>query len=172
MGITKRAKIIVDRGLEADLPFGFEIGRMYITTDTHKIFAGQGLSQPLVQLTGNNAGLNFRGAWNSLVNYNANDLVTFNNSLFIALNANINEQPDLFPADWDLVITGNATDTFFFTQSTPATVWTITHNLGKHPAVTVEDSTHREVFAEKHFTSNNQVQVFFNAPESGYASCN
>lgn len=172
MGTTKRAKIIVDRGLEADLPFGFEIGRMYITTDSHKIFAGQGLSNPLVQLTGNNAGLLFRGAWSNVLNYNPNDLVTFDNSLFIALHASINEQPDLFPADWDLVITGNATDTFFFTQSIPATTWTIDHNLGKHPAVTVEDSTHRQVITEVHFNSNNQVQVFFNAPEIGFASCN
>ena len=55
MGITKKVRIIVDRGLEADLPQppkAFVPGRIYITTDTHKIFHGQGLNLPMVDITG------------------------------------------------------------------------------------------------------------------------
>jgi hypothetical protein len=117
---TKRVKIIVDRGLEADKPLVFELGRLYITTDTHRLFAGQGLTLPMVEIGG----------------------------------------------------AAGSDASFFFTQSTAATVWTVTHGLGKHPAVTVEDSTHREVFAQIDFNSNNQITVTFNAPESGYVSCN
>jgi hypothetical protein len=171
VGNTKRVKIIVDRGLEANLPFGFEPGRLYVCEDTRKIFAGQGVSLPLVLVGTGQTGLNFRGAWSNVTTYNTNDLVTFGNALYIALNLNSNEQPDLFPADWEVIISAS-TDNFFFTQSTPASVWTINHGLNKHPAVTVEDTTHRQVFAEVHYPSNGQVQVFFNAPESGYASCN
>jgi hypothetical protein len=170
---TKKAKIIVDRGPESALPFGFEIGRMYITTDTHKIYAGQGLTMPLVQLTGNNAGLNFRGPWSSLTNYSPNDLVTFSNTLYIALNASLNEQPDLFPSNWDVVVSGNNTDTdsFVFTQSSPSSTWVIPHNLGLSPAVVVEDSTGTQVFVETHFDNGNQVTLKFGGPESGRATC-
>jgi hypothetical protein len=104
VGLTKRVKIIVDRGLEANLPFGFEPGRLYVCEDTRKIFAGQGVSLPLVLVGTGQTGLNFRGAWSGLPTYNTNDLVTFNNALYICLNLNSNERPDLFPADWEVIV--------------------------------------------------------------------
>jgi len=54
--LTKIAKIRVSRGTEANLPFGYEIGRLYLTTDTHKLFAGQGLNLPLVEVAGGGGG--------------------------------------------------------------------------------------------------------------------
>jgi len=57
MAIAKRVKIIVDRGLEANLPFGFEQGRLYVTTDTNKIYGGTGINTPLVLLGSSSVGV-------------------------------------------------------------------------------------------------------------------
>lgn len=175
MAGTKIAKILIDRGTEANLPFGFALGRLYLTTDTHKLFAGQGLSSPLVQITGNNAGLNFRGAWTSLATYLVNDLVTFDNTLYIALGSSTNEEPDLFPAAWDVVISPSFSDTDFYNyvQSSPSSTWVITHNLNvPGPSVVVQDSTNTQILVETHFDNSNQVTLKFSAPESGVATVN
>jgi len=57
-------------------------------------------------------------------------------------------------------------------QGTPASVWTITHNLGKYPSVTIVDSSNSEVVGEVEFISNNQVRVSFSGSFSGKAYLN
>src|SRR2546422_644522 len=109
---TKIAKIRVSRGLETDLPFGWVTGRLYVTSDTRKIFAGQGINLPLVEVGG--SAISFRGTWLVGSTYVTNDFVTFNNSLYIALQNSTGSQPDLSPSDWELILNGS-TDTFFFT---------------------------------------------------------
>lgn len=67
---------------------------------------------------------------------------------------------------------GGTSDNFSFTQSTPASVWTITHNLGRFPSVTVSDSTGRVVEGDINYVSVNQLTVTFIAAFSGSAYCN
>lgn len=58
------------------------------------------------------------------------------------------------------------------TQSTPSAVWTIVHNLGKKPAVTVIDSGGNEWQTAVEHVSANQCVVRFSAPFSGVAFLN
>ena len=61
---------------------------------------------------------------------------------------------------------------YVFTQSTPAAVWTINHDLGKYPAVSIVDSANDEVIGEVHYTSTSQVVITFSAAFSGKAFLN
>lgn len=103
MANTKIAKVRVSRGLEANLPFGYEEGRLYLTKDTHKLFAGQGLSLPLVQVGVALGGLTVRGAWVISTAYDAGDVVTYSGLVYLALQDSTGAQPDTSPTDWDAV---------------------------------------------------------------------
>ena len=46
------------------------------------------------------AGVNFRGGWASPTNYAVNDAVTFAGSTYLAVSANRNLEPDLYPGAW------------------------------------------------------------------------
>ena len=61
---------------------------------------------------------------------------------------------------------------YVFTQSTPAAVWTINHDLNKYPAVSIVDSANDEVIGEVHYTSTSQVVITFSAGFSGKAFLN
>ena len=56
---------------------------------------------------------------------------------------------------------------FEFTQATPASTWTIVHNLGRHPVVNVVNSAGDFILADMAFPSVNVVVVTFSAPTSG-----
>ena len=58
------------------------------------------------------------------------------------------------------------------TQDVPAAQWTINHNMGKFPSVTIVDSSNSEVIGEVSFTSNNQVVLTFSGAFSGKAYLN
>lgn len=60
---------------------------------------------------------------------------------------------------------------FEFIQAQPLTVWTIVHNLGRHPHVTIIDSTPQQVYARVSYPDLNTAIVTFSAPESGIAAC-
>lgn len=55
------------------------------------------------------------------------------------------------------------------TQSSPSTTWTITHNLGYHPSVTVVDSAQTVVIGDVTYVSDNQLIVSFSVPFGGKA---
>lgn len=69
-------------------------------------------------------------------------------------------------------VTFNVKSGYVFTQGTPASVWTINHNLGKYPAINVVDETNTEVVGEVNYTNNNQIVVTFSAAFSGKAFLN
>ena len=48
-----------------------------------------------------------------------------------------------------------------------AAKWTITHNLGKYPSVTVVDSTNTVVVGNVDYTTSNSLVITFNAAFSG-----
>lgn len=57
---------------------------------------------------------------------------------------------------------------FVFTQEIPQNTWTIMHNLGYDPSVSVIVGG-EEVDADVDFPTNNEVVVTFNSPEAGMA---
>lgn len=58
---------------------------------------------------------------------------------------------------------------FTFTQAVAAASWVVVHNLGRHPSVTVEDSTGKIGLATVHYDSNSQVTITFAGATSGKA---
>ena len=61
---------------------------------------------------------------------------------------------------------------FVFTQGVPAVTWSITHNLGKKPSVTVVDSADQTVVGDVTYTNNNSLTITFSAGFSGKAYLN
>lgn len=60
---------------------------------------------------------------------------------------------------------------FDFTQGSAASTWTIAHNLGKHPNISIYTVGGVEVEAAIIHLSSNVAQILFDAPFSGYAVC-
>ena len=61
---------------------------------------------------------------------------------------------------------------FEFDQLTPSASWTITHNLGKMPAVTIVDSAGNKVIGEIQYIDLNTVVLSFSAAFAGKAYMN
>ncbi len=57
-------------------------------------------------------------------------------------------------------------------QGAAADVWNITHNLGKRPSVTVQDSANDEVEGNVGYTDLNHLTITFSAAFSGVAYLN
>ena len=62
--------------------------------------------------------------------------------------------------------------TFIFNMATPSSEWTITHNLGSFPAVSVVDSAGTVVFGEVTYDSQSQVTVRYSSGFAGKAYLN
>lgn len=60
---------------------------------------------------------------------------------------------------------------YLHTQASPATIWTINHNLGYMPVVQVYNSGSIEVLCEKEHISVNQTVVRVSPAMSGFARC-
>lgn len=56
-----------------------------------------------------------------------------------------------------------------FTQSTPALLWTVNHNLGRDVLVTVQTLGGAQILSSVTHTSQNQFTVSFNTPQAGKA---
>lgn len=66
----------------------------------------------------------------------------------------------------DIVNAGGIVAIYHY-QNSPQSVWTVNHNLGRLPAVTVIDSTNEVVFADIAHVSLSQFTVTFQAPLAG-----
>lgn len=62
--------------------------------------------------------------------------------------------------------------TYTHSQGSASSTWTITHNLGCKPSVTIVDSSGNVQIGEVLYNSDNQVTVTFAAAFSGYAYLN
>ncbi len=62
--------------------------------------------------------------------------------------------------------------TFEYTQNSAATVWDVTHNLNKFPAVSVTDTALSLVYADIRYYDANRVVLTFSAATSGKAFFN
>lgn len=67
--------------------------------------------------------------------------------------------------------TGGADAYYRHPQLNAAAIWYVTHNLNKHPAVSLEDLNGNEVWSNVIYTSNNTLEVHFTNPFAGYANC-
>ena len=63
-------------------------------------------------------------------------------------------------------------DTFVFEFDASQTSWTIQHNLGKKPSVTVVDSADNVITCEREYIDFNSVKISFNAAFKGTAYLN
>ena len=62
---------------------------------------------------------------------------------------------------------------FIFTQGTASTVWTINHNLGRKPSVSViENGTGCRIFPAEVHTDDNNLTLTFLAATAGTAELN
>ena len=67
------------------------------------------------------------------------------------------------------IATQKLTKRYVHTQNTPSTTWTITHDLGGKPQVTVVDTGENVVHGDVQYLSNTQITCSFSAPFSGLA---
>ena len=61
---------------------------------------------------------------------------------------------------------------FTFTQAAPALVWTVNHNLGKNPSVSIVDNTGEEVYTRVDYTNLNSLTITFAQAFAGKAYMN
>jgi hypothetical protein len=66
----------------------------------------------------------------------------------------------------------DAPGTFTWTQDTPLATWTIPHNLGRKPSVTVVDSTDTEVQTGVRYVDANIIQILNASAFAGKAYLN
>lgn len=59
-----------------------------------------------------------------------------------------------------------------YTQSVASDVWTIEHNMGKYPTVTIMDSAGNRVIGEEEHVDVNTVILTFNGAFTGKATLN
>jgi hypothetical protein len=57
-------------------------------------------------------------------------------------------------------------------QGAPSTTWTVTHNLGRKPSITVVDSGDNVVHGEYQYLDDNTVLLSFSVPFGGRAYLN
>ena len=58
---------------------------------------------------------------------------------------------------------------FVYTQSTPSTVWDITHSMNMVPNVFSEDTTGQDIQGIIDIIDNNRLKIYFNTPKAGKA---
>ena len=66
---------------------------------------------------------------------------------------------------------GGGSATYLHNQSTPATTWTINHNLGFIPDITLYSVGGMVFEADILHTSSNQALIYLTAPFAGTARC-
>lgn len=66
---------------------------------------------------------------------------------------------------------GESGQVFEHTQSAPSDVWTVNHNLGFRPGASVLSPGGAQLLAEVLHISANQLQVFFDSPQTGRVIC-
>lgn len=86
------------------------------------------------------------------------------------------QPPAELPADMAAVIVGKpgpaGGSTYIHTQAIAAAVWTVAHNLGRRPSVTVTDHLGNVVVPDVRYLDNDLVQVTHGTSITGYAYCN
>jgi hypothetical protein len=79
------------------------------------------------------------------------------------------QQVQNLPSVPNIVVPTPDPPAFVFTQTVPAAVWTINHNLGTFPSVTLTDPSGNVIMAQVQYVNSNQVVVTFSQPVAGVA---
>lgn len=146
---------------------------------------------------GGSGNLNWRGDWSSAALYSKDDLVFYLGSAYIALQSSQNALPTTLAPNWDMLAQGGAQGpagppgpqgppgpvngftqaqadllyrqkpSLIYPQGVASAVWTVVHNLGTYPAVTVRDSTGAVVIAHVQYVDLNTLIVSMSYPVSG-----
>jgi len=66
-------------------------------------------------------------------------------------------------------VTINHNSSYVFTQSTPATVWVITHGMNMVPNVRTEDQDGNDIVGTIEVVDNNTLKIYFNQAVAGKA---
>lgn len=61
---------------------------------------------------------------------------------------------------------------YVHTQSIPASIWYVEHNLNAKCSIEVVDDNQVEIIADVKWIDNNNVEVRFNVETTGYVYCN
>lgn len=126
-------------------------------------------------------GIFFQGPWDAEGDYIAGDMVTTDEGIFIATDT---VPAGVAPPDdpWSLLVLwseitgppgppGPAGTSYTHTQLVPAATWTVPHNLGYYPAISVITEEGTVVYADIQHSSTATAVITFPSPTSGTASC-
>ena len=69
-------------------------------------------------------------------------------------------------------IPGMSGGSFVYNALSPSATWVITHNLGRHPSITVVDSANTVVMGDVEYLSNDALVITFAGAFSGSAYLN
>lgn len=81
------------------------------------------------------------------------------------------EQGPPGPPGKDGTGSGGAAQRYEHVQSIAADTWTVNHNLGVRPHITIQSVGGVLMLAEVIHTSANQALVYFDQPQAGLATC-
>lgn len=98
--------------------------------------------------------------------YNWNQLLP--STVWGNISGAISNQTDL----WTIIQDLYKRDNYVHNQSSASSSWTVVHNMGKFPSVSVVDTANDEVEASVTYNSNNQLTITFSAPVAGKAYIN
>jgi len=120
-------------------------------------------------------GLTWQGQYNNISVYQQRDGVEYAGTSYIyiyGLPTSGNAPPD--PIYWGILAAGGTSGdkSYVHVQGAASTYWTIVHNLGKFPSITVVDSGNSEVEGEVQYIDPNTVTISFSASFGGRAYCN
>lgn len=177
IGNTQQIVVIETRAPTAadDGTLGYKVGQFWLDT-LHQLAyqlasAATGAAVWIALAGGGGgSGIVWRGDWDSATTYAVNDVVSYLGGSYLALLVNINIMPDSLAPNWGQLAAPGISQAYadahyrtknsrIHTQGVAASTWTIVHNLGTYPAVTVEDSTGQVVDAEIHYVDVNSLEV-------------
>lgn len=113
----------------------------------------------------------------------ARDLLITNGRGHIGLQVYVEDagagQPKLFvltsisPTIWEIIpIGGSFGDAGVFVDRSESDIWSMDHNFGKYPSVTLLDGAGDPIEAQVEYTNLNTVTIHFTAPVAGRIICN
>lgn len=65
-----------------------------------------------------------------------------------------------------------ASSSYTHTQANPSAVWTVAHNLGRYPAITVLDHLGGEIYPDVKHIDRTTARITHSVPLAGSAICN
>lgn len=118
------------------------------------------------------SGFNFRGTFSGSSTYVAGDVVTYLGSSYICILATSGSNLPTNATYWSLLAQKGEAASYVFTQGVPSTTWTIVHNLGVFPSVTVVDSGGSVQIGDVLYVSANEITLTFSSAFAGKAYLN